>query len=398
MSNSRVVAEIEVHAAPAEVFRMFTNSTALREWLADAALVMARPGGRIFLGWNDGYQTVGQFTTMDPAEAIAFTWQGTGDPGATKVKVSLRPTDTGTSVKVRHSGFGDSKKSKTAARDMKAAWRGSLENLASVLESGEDLRFTRRPMLGVFVDGEARDDDGAPVGVKLGGIVDGMGAAAAGLVPGDIVSSLGGKQVRTFTDLGTAASAHRSGDVVEVGYVRDGIAGDVQMTLSGRDIGEVEMTAAGLAFKVGAMFQRFSDDLAATLEDVTDEEANRKPAEGEWSVKEILAHLIEEEGDLHSEIVETFEGVERYFDGGLGNSHWRTKVTADSYPDIWSMLDSYRNLMAQTVGLISSIPPELEKRRASFWRVSFPYNEGDSHFDEHIDQIKAAVAAARGQG
>jgi hypothetical protein len=143
------------------------------------------------------------------------------------------------------------------------------------------------------------------------------------------------------------------------------------------------------------MCHRFAEVLSATLEGVTDEEANRRPAEGEWSVKEILAHLIDGEGDLHAQMMAIFEGVEPYYDGGFGNSHWRTKVTADSYPDVASMVDSYRHLMAQTVGMISSIPAEAENRRASFWRVSFPYNEGDSHFDEHIDQIKAAIAAAR---
>jgi uncharacterized protein YndB with AHSA1/START domain len=395
MSTKRIVAAVEVKADPTEVYRMFTNSSALREWLADAALATPRAGGRILLGWNDGNMTAGQFTALKSPEEVSFTWRSTDEPDFTKVKVSLQPTDAGTLVKVRHSGFGDGKKSKASARAMETAWNRSLENLASVLESGEDLRFTRRPMLGVFVDAEARDAEGAPIGVKLGGTVDGMGAAAAGLVGGDIITSLGGRPVRTFTDLGTAASAHRAGDVVEVGFLRDGLADNVQMKLSGREIGEVEMTPAGLASKVGAMCQRFAEVLATTLEGVTDEEANRRPAEGEWSVKEILAHLIDGEGDLHAQMVATFEGVEPYYDGGYGNSHWRTKVTADSYPDIASMVDSYRHLMAQTVGMISSIPAESEKRRASFWRVSFPYNEGDSHFDEHVDQIKAAIAAAR---
>jgi len=395
MSIKRIVAEVEVKADPAEVYRMFTNSSALREWLADAALATPRPGGRILLGWNDGYLTTGHFRSMQGSEEVSFSWRGTDESEATRVKVGLRPTDSGTLVKVRHTGFGDSKKSKSAVRALEAAWNRSLENLASVLESGEDLRFTRRPMLGVLVDEEARDSDGAPVGVKLGGTVDGMGAAAAGITGGDIITSLGGKPVSTFTDLGIAASAHRAGEVVEVGYMRDGVADAVEMTLSGRDIGEVEMTAAGLAVKVGAMCQRFSDVLGGTLEGITDEEANRRPAEGEWSVKEILAHLIIDEGGLHSRVVEMFEGVEAYFDGGFGNSHWRTKVIADSYPDVGSMVDSYRQLMAQTVGLISSIPPEFEKRRSNFWRISFPYNEGDSHFDEHIDQIRAAIAAAR---
>jgi uncharacterized protein YndB with AHSA1/START domain len=395
MSTKRIVTEVEVKADPSEVYRMFTNSSAIREWLADAALATPRPGGRIVLGWNDGYLTAGQFIGLKAPEEVSFTWRGTEEPEVTNVKVTLRPTDAGTRVKVRHSGFGDGKKSKATVRAMETAWDRSLENLASVLESGEDLRFTRRPMLGVFVEAEARDADGAPMGVKLGGTVDGMGAAAAGLVGGDIINSLGGRQVRTFTDLGTAASAYQAGDVVEVGYLRDGVADTVQMKLSGREIGEVQMTAAGLAAKVGLMCHRFAEVLSATLEGVTDEEANRRPAEGEWSVKEILAHLIDSEGDLHAQMVATFEGVEPYYDGGFGNSHWRTKVTADSYPDVASMVDSYRHLMAQTVGMISSIPAEAENKRASFWRVSFPYNEGDSHFDEHIDQIKAAIATAR---
>src|SRR4030067_889931 len=72
-----------VKAPPAEVYRAFTNATALREWLCN----------------------------IDTASSREWT--------------------------------------KSLLEIEKASKKG-LENLASVLETGEDLRFVLRPMLGIF--------------------------------------------------------------------------------------------------------------------------------------------------------------------------------------------------------------------------------------------------------
>ena len=395
MAKDKVKARVELSAPASEVMRLFTNSTAVREWLADRALINPREGGRIYLGWHDGYQTAGTLTRVVPEEGrLRFTWQGPGeDP--TKVSVAWKEEGPTTTVEVRHTGFGTGKKAQRQRDEMGRAWQVSLENLKSVIETGEDLRFTRRPMLGIYLEQEARGPGGEELGVQISGVVEGMGAMAAGLQNGDIITSMAGRPVRQFADLGAALSAHRAGDEVEVLFIREGSQQSATMRLSGRRIGDVKSTPAELADQIEDINRRFLEQLTAVLDGVTEAEAGHRPGEGQWSVKEVIAHLLDGEGDQHSTLVESFEGVERYYDGGFGNSHWRTRVTADAYPDVWAMIDSYRRLIAQTVQLIRSMPEHLQRRRGTFWRYAFGFADGEDHLHEHLEQVKSALEAAR---
>lgn len=394
--NNRIQVEAEVAADPMEIYRMFTNSTLLREWLADDALARPIKDGRLYLSWSDGYQTAGRFSKLEPGQSIGFSWNGSDEKGPTDVKVSLKPTEKGTRVRVRHSGFDDSKSGRQSASALKKAWESSLENLASVTVDGADLRITRRPMLGVFVEEEIRSDRaseyGVDHGVRLSGVVDGMGAQRAGLGSGDVIVGLDGRPVRSFADLLVAASAHRAGDEVEVEFYRDGHPHTAPMELSGRQIPDLPDSGSGLAAMVGAMYRRFHDNLVSVLEGITEHEASHSPGDGEWSVREILAHLIAGEVDAQSLLIEQIEGVERLYDGSFGNSDLRMRVSASSYPDTWAMVDAYRRAMAETIGLLDSLPGDL--RRSTFWRIAFGYSQGEDHLTEHLEQIKAARASA----
>ena len=66
--------ERTVAASPAEVYRAFTSSTALREWLCDTATTSPRANGHLFVGWNDGYYATGHFTELLQNRAVCFTW------------------------------------------------------------------------------------------------------------------------------------------------------------------------------------------------------------------------------------------------------------------------------------------------------------------------------------
>src|SRR5204862_3704347 len=95
-----------INAPPATVFALFRSGSALQAWGCAAAQVDLRPGGRVYLWWNRGYYTAGVFTEIEPAQHLAFTWQGAGDPGTTVVQIDFVPTDGGTEVRVTHNGVG----------------------------------------------------------------------------------------------------------------------------------------------------------------------------------------------------------------------------------------------------------------------------------------------------
>jgi hypothetical protein len=117
---------------------------------------------------------------------IAFTWHGRGEPAPSKVQVTFTAKDGGTQVAIEHMDIGTGEEWSQGRSEIERGWKRGLENLASVLETGEDLRFVLRPMLGIFF-GEYNADRakelGVPVteGIRLEGVVDGMGAQAASM-------------------------------------------------------------------------------------------------------------------------------------------------------------------------------------------------------------------------
>jgi Activator of Hsp90 ATPase homolog 1-like protein len=87
---------------------------------------------------------------MEKPNKVVLAWSGKDAPGATQVEISLAPAGEGTHVKVVQSGFGEGKQW-DASREMAAGgWETGLENLESIFDTGDDLRVTRRPMLGIM--------------------------------------------------------------------------------------------------------------------------------------------------------------------------------------------------------------------------------------------------------
>jgi hypothetical protein len=81
--------------------------------------------------------------------------------------------------------------------------------------------------LGLSVQPSPPGQDGA----EITAVTPGSPAAQSGLVPGDVVVSAAGVLVATPDDLQRAVAEHSSGDVIQVGYMRDGTLLTLQMTL-----------------------------------------------------------------------------------------------------------------------------------------------------------------------
>ena len=60
--------------------------------------------------------------------------------------------------------------------------------------------------------------DSATAGATIAGVVDGLPAAQAGLVAGDVITALGSATINTATDLTTAMATHKAGDKVSLTY------------------------------------------------------------------------------------------------------------------------------------------------------------------------------------
>jgi len=389
-----------VKAPPEEAYRAFTNASALREWLCNVATVVPRPGGRFYLWWNSGYYTSGEYTLAEDGKKVAFSWQGRGEPAATQVEVTFTPQDAGTLVTVEHADLGTDEEWTQIIAEMQKGWKNSLENLASVLATGEDLRFVLRPMLGIIPDEftpEIAQQMGLPVseGIRLSDIVEGMGAQAAGLQADDVIVSMGGIETTDFSSFDKVISAYRAGDTVEVAFYRGSEQKSVMMELSRRPLPDIPWSAKELADAVAIKYKRIESRLDEFFVGVSEEEATFKPAPDEWSLKGILAHFIQGERFWHTRIDELASGYERFADDYGGNEDVFIEATIAAYPTLQDMIQEYKRNKAETLNILANLPDDFVARKGSYWRLAHDLLQDPFHFDSHMEQMQVALAAAR---
>ena len=391
-----------VETTPEMAFEALTRASELREWFSDGAWTQVQPGGRYGVHWNQGYHAEGTFTKVEPPHRAVITWQGTGEPGASKVKFTVEDVEGGVEVKVVHKGFGSGEEWDAAVEQAERGWSVGLENLKSTLETGLDLRLTRQPFLGILPDlvtPERAERDGLAVehGIWVLGTVEGSGARAAGLDQGDIIVALGGKETPAFAELGAALRACQVGDVVDVALVRGQEQEAVQITLGSRPQPEIPESAAALADRVAAQYEEANAELKAALEGAGEGEAGVQPAEGEWSAKQVLAHLSDGERGLHVLLINI--AVNGWLDGGPvypNQIPGRMNAILTVAPTLAQLLDRVLTDCAETVALLRGLPEATLAHKARFRRIVDIVSYGGDHTREHIAQIQAAIESARG--
>lgn len=396
--------ERNIPARPADIYRAFTSSTALREWLCDTATTSPRPNGHVFVGWNDGYYATGHFVELLENRVVCFSWQGRGEPRPTQVHVAIQPADAGTALTLEHSAIGHGPEWGDKVDEFDRAWQRALENLESVVTTGEDLRVTRRPMLGILpatltAAEAARLGRPDADGVRLSGTVPGLGAEAAGLRQDDILIAIDGLPTPDVNALRTALRGRSAGDTVVVDYDRDGERQTTSMVLSGRKIPPIPATAEELVARVAARYDRDEAALDACLRSVTEVEASYRPGPEAWSVKHVLAHLIQGERFNQQWIGELVGDMEGSYDGNGNNPELRLNATIHAFPTLADLAAELKRLNAETVALLRDLPDEFVTRRRTFWRLARTLlDESYSHIGDHLHQMQAAVVAARAVG
>ena len=402
MATSKRTIKVEqvVNAPASQVYRAFTNSTALREWMGDFATLEAKPGGRIYIWWQTGYYTSGEFVSLEPDKQIVFTWHGKGEPRPTQVTVTFKTTRKGTLVRLIHRGLGTGKAWLSTPKVFSSEWQNSLQNLASVLGEGPDLRITQRPMLGILLsdfNADIAKKLGVPVstGIRLDGVVDGLGAQQAGLQKDDVLIEFAGHELLDFSDLARAMSGKKAGEKVSVTYYRCGEKIQTDLTLSGRPIPVIPASLSDLSIEVGKIYSQAESQLAAFLDDVSEQEANFKPGKEDWSIKEVIAHLIHSERGWQNVVTEIVGGFEASYDGFGGNIDARNQATLQAFPTLGDIITEWKRLNTETVALLAYLPEEFLHRKSSYWRLAYQCLSVPTHVFSHLEQMKTALELAR---
>ena len=397
---SSIKVEKYIEAPVSEVYHYFTNSTAYREWMCDVATLQPHAGGHIYLCWLGDYYTSGEFISLENNKSVSFTWLGRNEPRQTRVEVAFKKKKAGTLVKLNHRGIGKGKKWESVGEGYKREWNNALENLASVLETGADLRITRRPMLGIYV-GEFNAEIAAqlcvPVetGVRLEGVVDGMGAQQAGLQKDDVIVSIDDKDLATGVPIGTMIAEKHAGDVVEVGFYRGQDKKSTKMTLSGRHIPVIPASGIELSKQVEPVYHKYEAEIEVLLNGASEEECSRKPGAGEWSANEILAHLIQSEIGWQNYSSEIIQGHEGAYDDFGGNLQARIDGTLAIFPTKSALLRELKAHDAESLAILAHLPEDSPTHKGRFWRLTFTANDNSIHLQSHLEQMRAAIESAR---
>jgi len=234
-------------------------------------------------------------------------------------------------------------------------------------------------------------------GISIGGAVPGMGAEAAGLQADDVVVSIGGKRTHSFPELQTALAARRAGDTVPVVFYRRAEKLTRPMTLSRRPLPAAPADGAALAAAVRAIHAREISALEAFLAGVVETEAGRRPAPGEWSVKEILAHILDGERATLDFIAEVLTDSVRWNDDFDNENVALPAGLLAVAPTLADLVREIKAAHAAQEAMYAAIPAEVFAQPRMRWQLAWNLLQAaqtPGHIETHLPQMRAALAAA----
>ena len=395
-----VTAEIFVQAPLKFAYRAFTNATSIREWLCDVATVVPHPHGRMYLWWAGDFYSSGHYLEVEENKRVKFRWYSNIDPAPTEVTVTFTEKDGGVNIRMDHE-LPDGEAWKGKPESFRENWQDSLRNLKSVLETGVDLRIAERPMLGI-VPGDFSPEQAAALGVpvreglRLDGIVDGMGAQRAGLQRDDVLVSMAGKPITNdFTSLQVAIAGVKGGDVVEVEFYRGAEKKKVSMQMSKRPMPDVPFNPAELAKQARALVEPALNEIEKSFEGYTDAQAMKRPSPNEWSALEVVAHLIQGERFNANFLSSLIDGYEPTTDGFGSNINASVEATVKANPSIKQMLDALRRIANEMLIYTELIPAEFVENKGSYYRFGSALLQPGFHLNAHNEQIRKALEESK---
>jgi uncharacterized protein YndB with AHSA1/START domain len=404
MSENTLHVTHSIHAAPAEVCRGFTHATLLRDWLCNASSVEAHTAGHLFLRWRDGRTVTGTYEHIDPPRGVRFTWLDTDLGAPSVVTVTCAPEGGGSLLTLLIGCSAIEQTGNVGA--MEAFWVQALENLASVLETGIDLRLARRPRLGIGMDEftpQVAQKLGVPVsaGVLVAATAEGSGARAAGLQTGDVLISLNGHPLASPHSLDVALRGLKAGDQPVVEYYRGPERHSVPLKLGSFPILDLPASAGELADKVRELNAEILAAIRVQVEGLSEVQANARPAEGEWSVNELVAHFVLAQRDYQGWVADMINDVP-VEDWLMNRSNLPARITAltATLRTLPALLDELAQAQAETAAMIASFPESFVSQRKHLYRRAAGWELQeirDHYYQEHQEQFRKTIEVSRGQ-
>jgi membrane-associated protease RseP (regulator of RpoE activity) len=316
------------------------------------------------------------------------------------VDVTLKKKKNGTFLKLTHRKLGKNSKWNAIGKEYGKEWTKALDNLTSVLENGPDLRITTRPMLGISTDefnAGIAEKLGVPIahGLRLSGVIEGLGAQKAGLIANDIIVGLGGDEITGAASFSTFIKNKKAGDIVEVTFYRCAEKKTAKMTLSGRPIPPILLSGQELAKQVEPVYHRYESEIESLLKSASEAECAKKPAPTEWSVNEVLAHLIHSEHGSQNYMTEIMGGHESTSDDWGGNIQAYIDGIVATFKTKSELFKELKKYDAVTLSMYEHIPADFVTHKGKFWKLAFYANQNSYHLQSHLEQMRSAIQSAK---
>ena len=388
----------EIRATPAETFAAFASSRALKTWLCEEAICVPRVAGFVSLWWKDGEYATGELTEFDPGRRWAMTWQGRHESEPGKVGVTLEEKCGATRLTLVHTGFG-------ADRDgveIRKRWTRWIGNLSAVWgEKDIDQRLVARPSgeprasLGFFYGPPTRIDaltlPRNSWGIEVAGAPVGSSAFDAGLRPGDVVLSIGGRPVYDLYSFSEALDHVAAGKHTDVSYVHGSrVCHTTVLTSAVPTVLPLPPEdPEAFAEEIARRYRRFDDELDGILSQVTEEMAATRPREGAWSIDEVLAHLIPFERMFHNWLGATVSGFDMI--EWIKHPHFWSDGLLEIYPTMAQLREALRRGRAETVAYIRRLPSTFAQT-PTYRRMGMILIMDQFHPVHHHEQIRRILA------
>ncbi|MFN8374218.1 MAG: SRPBCC domain-containing protein [Anaerolineae bacterium] len=386
---SQIHLSVSVKASTKLVYAALTNWQLLTEWFCDDASVSARPGGYFFAAWNRGFQAVGKFTAVEENKRLALSVRGSDEASDGQIELTLAERGSSTEVTLRHDYSSEA---------WKRIWERGLENLQSYLETGYDLRITRRPMIGIApaeLDAEAAAKLGVPVskGTHITALVPNMSAEKAGLKPNDVIVELDGKSVTDYVSMTNAVGDHQAGDVVNVVYYRGAEKHQLQLAFMPRPVDPIPASAQEFAAALETLHAELDTEIRKVFAGISEELTTRRPEPTEWSARETVIHLLA----LQRGFVEIIANRVAGFDVAFPSVNHLAMIgaLAATFASTQDAVNELKRSRDETLALVRAMPDEFVAQRGAFAYIVQNLNSVRDHDRTHFEQMRKAIEAAR---
>jgi hypothetical protein len=167
------------------------------------------------------------------------------------------------------------------------------------------------------------------------------------------------------------------------------------MTLSGRPIPTIPASYLELSKEVENQYRQSIVDIEAAINGANEAQCTHKPNPKEWSINDILAHLIQSEVGWQNRASEIISGTEGAYDEYSGNLQSRIDATLRIYPTKASLITQLKAVQAETVTFLASVPADYLTHKGRFWKLVYEVAQNPYHIHSHLEQIQKALQAAR---